>query len=171
MFMFSIQLTKRKIIVAAALIVLLGVAITASVLLTRDKASGGAGDEEEEELAAAADEQRCSFLEQFGWEVETTPISQNTVRIPGEFDAIYTPYNEMQLAQGFDLAPYKGKTVNRYCYAVLNYPLEKQVVANLLVYEGKIIGGDLDSPALGGFMHGFAKEAQTSAISVQPWEY
>lgn len=52
-----------------------------------------------------------------------------------------------------------GKTVKRYTYIIHNYPDETdQVRANLLVYDGKVIGGDICTLALDGFMHGFSPE-------------
>ncbi|HCC34932.1 MAG TPA: DUF4830 domain-containing protein [Ruminococcaceae bacterium] len=161
----SFQLTRRKIVIAAAAVVLLIAVISSSIIIGASQLSGEKG------FSAATDEQRRAFLARFGWEVESTPLMQNTVIIPSEFDEVYSPYNEMQLEQGFDLTPYKGQTVSRYCYAVLNYPGADPVMANLLVFEGKIIGGDIDSPALGGFMHGFEKNALAQAVSPGPWEY
>ena len=72
---------------------------------------------------------------------------------------MYTQYNDLQLAQGFDLTPYRGKAVKRYTYEVYNYPdLPTGVVANLLIYKDKVIGGDVCTRALDGFMHGFSLE-------------
>ncbi len=57
------------------------------------------------------------------------------------------------------MTKYAGKRCKRYSYSVLNYPEEPEDVrANILVYNGKIIGGDVCSLKLDGFMHGFAME-------------
>lgn len=99
------------------------------------------------------------FLKEYGWEVSPTPTQIQEVTIPGEFNRVYQVYNDLQLSQGFDLTPFRGKAVKRYTYEVYNYPdLPTGVVANLLIYKETIIGGDICTVALNGFMHGFSKE-------------
>ena len=45
--------------------------------------------------------------------------------------------------------------MTKYTYLVKNYPQEQDgVAANLLVYQGRIIGADLCSLELGGFLKG-----------------
>ncbi|MBR3844684.1 MAG: DUF4830 domain-containing protein [Clostridia bacterium] len=99
------------------------------------------------------------FLKTYGWEASATPTEVQEITLPGEFNRVYTQYNDLQLAQGFDLTPYRGKAVKRYTYEVYNYPdLPTGVVANLLIYKDKVIGGDVCTRALDGFMHGFSLE-------------
>ena len=103
-------------------------------------------------------EDRIAFLAQFGWTVEATPIESTTVTVPKEFDKVFAAYNEMQRAQGLDLSACAGRTVERYTYAVTNYEgYEGRVLANLLVYRGRVIGGDVCAAESGGFVHGFSK--------------
>ena len=65
----------------------------------------------------------------------------------------------MQKKQGLDLEKYKGKTAKRYSYVVTNYPgVPEGVRANMVVYNDKIIAGDICSLELDGFMHGFQAE-------------
>ena len=79
-----------------------------------------------------------------------------TVTIPREFDKVFAAYNEMQRGQGLDLSTYSGKTVERYTYTVTNYEnYEGTVLANLLIYRGRVIGGDICSADTAGFVHGF----------------
>jgi hypothetical protein len=67
-------------------------------------------------------------------------------------------YNEVQKQQGLDLEKYKGKDVIRYTYEITNYPGEEgKVLANLIVYKNRVIGGDICSADVNGFIHGFAK--------------
>ena len=99
---------------------------------------------------------RLAFIEQFGWKVDATPLESVEVSIPEEFDKVYLGYNEMQKEQGLGLTKYKGKTVTRYTYNVTNYPdYEGDVYISLLVYKNKVIGGDVCSADVGGFVHGF----------------
>lgn len=108
------------------------------------------------DLSAENNEQRIRYLKQFGWEVSEEPSEIVEVAIPTEFNEVYEKYNIIQKKQGFDLMPYRGKTVKRWTYDVTNYPDNRpHVKANLLVYDNKIIGGDICSLELDGFMHGF----------------
>ncbi|MBR5322571.1 MAG: DUF4830 domain-containing protein [Clostridia bacterium] len=102
---------------------------------------------------------RVDFLEQFGWTVSETPVDEQKVTIPKEFDKILLSYNEFQRQMGLDLAKYKGKDVMRYTYEVTNYPeYEGRVYANVLIYRNKVIGGDICSADSKGFLQGFVKE-------------
>ncbi|MBE6610509.1 MAG: DUF4830 domain-containing protein [Ruminococcaceae bacterium] len=107
---------------------------------------------------AKTNEGRIEFLRKFGWEVESDPQSETDVTIPTEFDAVFVGYNDLQKLQGLDLSRYKRKSVTRYTYVVTNYPdYDGTVYANLLIYRGRIIGGDICTEASDGFIHGFSK--------------
>ena len=98
------------------------------------------------------------FLAQFGWIVDATPIDVTQVTMPDEFDKIFSAYNEIQKRQGLDLLKYKRKKLTRYTFEVTNYSgYEGRVLANVLVYRGKVVGGDICSADVDGFVHGFEK--------------
>lgn len=101
---------------------------------------------------------RINFLSQFGWQVKTDPIETADITIPKEFDKIFTGYNEIQKRQGLDLSKYKNKNVTRYTYEITNYEGEDgKVYANIIVYRNKVIGGDICSADVKGFIHGLEK--------------
>ena len=101
------------------------------------------------------DEQRRAFLASLGYEASSSPCESVSVKIPREFDKIYAGYNEIQKVLGFDLSKYKNKEVERHTYTLSGYEgYEGTVYANLLVYRGKIVGGDICSADAGGFVHG-----------------
>ena len=103
-------------------------------------------------------EDRVAFLAQFGWEVSAEPRESVEVTIPSEFDKIFTGYNEIQRRQGLDLSKYKKKKVMRYTYEVTNYEgANGTVYANVIVYRNRVIGGDICSADVTGFIHGFEK--------------
>lgn len=105
-----------------------------------------------------SEEERVAFLAQFGWEVRTPAAESTTVTIPTEFDKVFAAYNELQRAQGLDLSAYGGRVVERYTYTVQNYEgYEGNVLANLLVFRGRVIGGDICAAEQNGFLHGFQK--------------
>ncbi len=111
------------------------------------------------DTVAKTTEQQVALLKAFGYEVDPQPILIEEVIIPSEFDEGYNTYNDYQRLSGFDLSKYKGTRAKKYTYTVLNYPDQKDdVVANLLVYNGKAVGGDISSVQLNGFVHGFVKE-------------
>lgn len=105
-------------------------------------------------------EDRIEFLKQFGWEVGGEPLETVEVTIPDEFDSVFAGYNEIQKAQGLDLAKYKKKTVTRYTYEVTNYPGYDGIVhANVIIYRNRVIGGDICTADVNGFIHGFEKQS------------
>ena len=102
----------------------------------------------------------ASFLSQFGWIVDAGSVETKEVTIPAQFDKVFAGYNEMQKSQGLDLSKYKKKDVTRYTFAVTNYDdYDGVVYANVLTYRGRVIGGDICSADVSGFIHGFEKPA------------
>ena len=96
-------------------------------------------------------DQRVKLLESFGLEVENAPREIVQVVIPRKFDQVYDAYNDLQKPLGLDLSPYRGKTVTRFTYAVTNSDEDGTVYANLLVYDSKLVGGDVSSADPNGF--------------------
>ena len=73
-----------------------------------------------------------------------------------DYRKVYAAYNELQKEQGLNLSRYKGKDVTRYTFAITNYKdYEGTVYANVLVYRNRVIGGDVCSADVSGFVHGF----------------
>ena len=104
-----------------------------------------------------SNEDRVEYLSAYGWEVSPEPITTQELLIPEEMDESYTEYLSLQGQQGFDLAKYAGKRLKRYTYEIYNYPSgETGVQANLLLYRNTVVGGEVLSPQLNGFMHGLA---------------
>ena len=106
---------------------------------------------------ALTNEERVAFLGSFGWTVEEEPADVREVVIPAQFSDVYTAYNDMQKTQGFDLKPLAGEKVTQYRYIITNYPnVTDTVFATLLIFEERIVGGDIAVETADGFMHGFA---------------
>jgi len=155
MFVYSVKSSKLKF----AALVGLGIVVVAALLIfTRGERPAAAGNDSVR-LAAATAQERQAFLSQFGWETSADPIEVSEVIIPAEFDETYERYNEIQLAQNFDLRNFAGRRVKRWTYEILNYPGYEGragvVQANLLIDRGLVVGGDICSLELGGFIHGF----------------
>lgn len=103
-------------------------------------------------------EARIAFLARYGWEVEAEPEEIREVTVPEKFDAVYESYNQMQLSEGLDLKKVAGKQIKRYTYVVTNAEYDGTVYANLLIYKDKVVGGDVCSARLDGFVHGLSRE-------------
>ena len=104
-------------------------------------------------------EQQVAFLSAFGYEADEQPVLIEEIIIPSEFDENYKKYNDFQKLSGFDLSRFKGQRAKKYTYRIKNYPNKtEEVLANVIVYGGKIIGGDIATSSPDGFIHGFVKE-------------
>ncbi len=115
-------------------------------------------------MKAGTHEERMSFFSQFGWEIDENPAVVKEVIIPDEFDDTYEEYNDIQRQQKLDLEKYKGARVKLWSYNILNYPgyenTDGIIQGNILVYENTVVGGDVCSNELDGFMHTFYMPTQ-----------
>ena len=154
MFIITARVRKGPILaVAAAAAVVCGVLLTAAGLGGQDTAVSGVVSP----TGIKTNEDRVAYLESYGWQVSQEPTAVEELLIPETFDESYTQYLDLQTAQGFDLTDYCGKRVKRYTYAINNYPTgETGIQAGLLIYKNTVIGGDVLSPQLRGFIHGLA---------------
>ena len=158
MFIYSIKANTIKLVavIGAALI-----ALTVMILLVPDYApkttaaiAKKIADYKYDKIRN--NEDRVSFLKQFGWEVDEEPEEEVSLRIPSDFDKVMTSYNELQKQGGLDLSKYRGKEVTRYTYKVKNYPdYDGTVLANVIIYKNRVIGGDVCSSDVSGFIGTF----------------
>jgi len=152
MFIVTAKLSKKK---ALAVVLAIALIITAVIILAgrRDSAPGG-------DAPSALD--IVAYLEQLGWQVAPEPIEVQEIVIPRDWGPVYEAYNAMQLEAGFDLTDYKGRPAVRHSYEVLNYPGQAEgVVADVLVSDGRVIGGAIQSIHLDGFIHGLFPNRST----------
>ncbi len=146
MFVYTVKWNRATalIIVIVAALVIIGIVLAVG-------AAGRGG----KTTTVRDNADRVSFLQSCGWEVEEEPVSERTIVIPKDFSDIYTEYNKLQIAQGYDLSRQCGLEATIYTYRVLNYSgYSGNVVAELYVLNFEIIGGDVHSLELDGFMHG-----------------
>ncbi|HIY07280.1 MAG TPA: DUF4830 domain-containing protein [Candidatus Evtepia faecigallinarum] len=109
----------------------------------------------------ASNAERVAYLESYGWIVAPEAAAAEDIRLPDTFDASYDDYLALQKDQGFDLAAYAGKTIQRYTYQVTNYPgLQENIWACLLIYKKEVIGGEVYCSQGDGFMQGLAYPMQ-----------
>lgn len=158
MFVFSVKASTLKLIgVIGASVIALVVLLTMIPVYEPTAASLMYSDAHSYNFSGIkTNEERVAFFTQFGWAVDTNPIEEKKVTIPSEFDKVFVGYNDLQKQQGLDLSKYKNKDVTRYTYKVTNYPdYEGTVYGNILVYRGKVIGGDICSADVDGFVTSF----------------
>ena len=159
MFIYSVRASTIKFFG----IMLLGVAaLIVTITLIPASDAGVAAAAQASDISygnAGTNDGRIAFLAQFGWETESAPCEEKQVAIPKDFAGVFAGYNDIQKAQGLDLSPYAGQELTRCTYVVTNYPgYDGLVYANLLISRDTVVGGDISSADVAGFVHGFAKE-------------
>ena len=103
----------------------------------------------------ATNDMIVTFIQDLGWEIDAVPSEITHVTLPESFDAVYETYSAVQAHSGFPFADFKGKSVTRYTYNVLNHKksASDKVTAGVFVYENAIIGAEISSGGMNGFMH------------------
>ncbi len=95
---------------------------------------------------------RAEYIGSLGYSIDGGETAQN-VLIPEQFDAVYNNYNNLQKSAGMNLEKYRGKTAVMYTYTLKGYKShEGTVYLHLLVYNDRLIGGDICSAEINGFM-------------------
>lgn len=164
MFVYSLRAGTVKLVgvVCVALTVLITLIAFVPTYGVTSQTVAGMGQEGYSYDKIKSEADAAAFLSQFGWTVEATPVEVKEVTLPAEFDKIFSAYNELQREQGLNLAKYKGKEVTRYTFSVTNYPgYEGTVYANVLVRRNRVVGGDICSADVSGFVHGFERTGET----------
>lgn len=158
MFIVTARLPKKRLLTAGAAMLFCCVAVIAGVVCARGVNAVSASSPVSSEVKGLkSNEDRVAYLESLGWTVSGEPIATEELLIPETFDESYEDYLALQTGQGFDLSAYCGKRVKRYTYEITNYPTgESGVQAALLIYKGRLIGGEVLSCAPDGFIHGLA---------------
>lgn len=144
MFVFSIKTSKKQLVRLAGGAVIVMAALLMALFLPQESLPTAA-------RGRSVDE-RVAFLHGLGYEVQSEEVGVREILIPDEFDDVFVAYNELQKQAEMDLLPYRNMRVKRYTYAVTNYPNHPQMHAHLLVYKGKIVGGDLTDTANPNFV-------------------
>ena len=157
MLIVTAKMPRRKLalgVAAAALLCCCAVALNFS---QSTLAQEGSASSVPSPKGIKSNEDRIEYLSAYGWQVSPEPLASQELLIPTEMDDSYDEYLTLQKEQGFDLEQYAGKRVKRYTYEITNYPSGEQgVQANLLLYKNTVIGGEVLSPRMDGFLHGLA---------------
>lgn len=152
MFMMTIKWNKKTAILIIALAALVLIALVIGI------SRGSAAPDPSLGIQLNSCERRVAYLAAYGWQAAPDSEKAQDIVIPREFNAIYQKYNELQLAQGFDLSDYCGMDARLFTYTVTNHPCGEEVIAQLILFADQVIGGDIHSTALEGFMHGIKSQ-------------
>ena len=156
MLIVTAKVPKRKLALGVALAAL-ACCCALALNLGSSAAREVAGSAGPDPKGVKSNQDRIDYLASYGWEVAEEPLATQELLIPKDMDESYDEYLALQGEQGFDLSKYAGKRVKRYTYEITNYPTgETGVQVNLLIYKNTVIGGEVLSPQLDGFLHGLA---------------
>lgn len=137
--------TKKKNIILSVTVIVLLIIVIAAVSVRGGKS-----------YAVSDSGELTEFIASLGYTTAGEPAVKNIV-IPAEFSSVYYGYNDIQKSAGYDLLAYRGESAEVYTYTITDYPDGKggflnDIKANIIVCDGKIIGGDISSAELDGFM-------------------
>ena len=146
MFVLSYHTTRSR------LAVVIGVAVCLVILLLLW--IGDAASPTSASFPVGDTARRIAYLGELGYEADPESERVEEMTLPEEFDARMTAYNELQIAAGMDLSPYRGQRLKCWTYTVTNYPGEQPVTACLYVHDGSVVGGDISATGDKGFQTG-----------------
>lgn len=145
MMIFTTRFSKKK-----AALAVIALALAAAALLLFLGRRPAAEDAQPPQLST--NEDRVAYLQAMGWEISPEPVETLQFLLPDHLTETYLRYNELQNAQGFDLAPCCGKQLSRFTYAVTNYPGRPEgVQLNLYLCEDRPVAGDVMCTGADGF--------------------
>lgn len=149
MFTKCLKLTKKS---AVALILAVGVILAGAVILCSTPRNLFTTSDMLDVSQAAG---REKYLASYGWIIDPLTEDVCTVVLPKEFEGSLADYARMQTDQGYDFASYAGLGCKQYTYVVTNYEgTTDTVYATLYVKGTRVIGGDIHTADITGFMHG-----------------
>lgn len=176
MFILTFKLNKQKILMIILILLIIGIIaglgykmIQSNSIKTLNQTPMAIDYEKEKDLASR-------FIESYGWKVEKASVQKEEFQMPKDFDTLYKKYNQYQKDVGLDLNSYVGKIVRRYTFKVLNYenPSDfkgQQVYADALVYDGKVIAGDLKTNQINGFMVSMKNRTFKEITGIDEWMF
>ena len=137
---FRLKNIRISVICIACTAVIIAVCLVALRAGAPDTVSVGSAD-----CPIAVDDEAdiTAFISACGCE-NAEMISDTAITVPEHWNAAYTEYNEMQLSQGFDLTPYKGKSARELVFRLSDSPEllylllcdDKIVAAHICSYDG-----------------------------------
>ncbi len=87
--------------------------------------------------------------------MESTMYSED-ITIPLHFNNTYMHYNDLQKSIGMDLSQYCGKNCKAYHFEAMKSDKDDKEIMTLIVYENRLIGGDISQKDFDGYMKSLA---------------
>lgn len=143
MFSVNLKLTNKRL---TAILLIFSLSVTVLVALRLETFA----KREAPSVQCSTEDDVRKYVASFG--IETGEYTVDSVTVPYEFGEVYSSYNKVQLSQGFDLSGFKGKTLKRYTFEVLEHPEGDNVFAEVLLFDKTVVGADVYSTALDGFI-------------------
>ena len=150
MFVYSVRGSTVRFfaVVALTLLVLFGVLVFGT-----DGVLAASADTDISFGGIKTNEDRIAFIASCGVSVEGEPIETAEFSVPESFVIALIRYNEIQRAQGLDLAKYKNKRVTRYTYEAKDYgDYSGRVTVNLIIYRRTVVACDVSAIGADGFV-------------------
>lgn len=98
---------------------------------------------------------RAEYLKSLGYEIDESFTEEiKVILLPTRFSKVYLNYNELQKQNGFNLEKYKGFYITQYTVKVFDETKRDDLYAHILLHNGRLIGGDVATTAIDGFMKG-----------------
>ena len=91
--------------------------------------------------------QRVYFIKSLGLLPDEENSKCKNIIVPETFSDVYKNYNDLQIEAGYDLSAYKGVEAKMFTYPVgkIKEDNSDDYYVNIIVYKGRIIGGDISS--------------------------
>lgn len=105
------------------------------------------------EIPAKTNAERLEFISELNIKSEESAYEEKSLKIPNVFGEVYKSYNSIQKKAGFDLSAFAGCEAKIYSYKIKNSKeFGNNAFVHLIVYKNCVIGGDISSSELAGFM-------------------
>ncbi len=146
--------SKKIIIFLGAFIIIL---TTILFVIFRDDPYTAEFDGKTYSLRAETREEISEFADFFALKIVDEPIYTKNITIPSHFNDTYLQYNDLQKQIGLDLEKYKSKNCTLYSYEIISPERKNGCVLNLIIMDGRVIGGDISEREYGGKMFGLGE--------------
>lgn len=149
-FTFSKKIFGSKKVRICLVVLIVVVLATAIFFIFRDDPDTAEFDGKTYSIRADTTQEIMELADFFGLKINSEPIYVKNVVIPAEFNDIYSHYNDLQKLVGLDLEKYKGRQCRLYSYRIIEPKEENSSILNLLILDGRVIGGDISEEIFDG---------------------
>ncbi len=136
-----ISLSKKSIIAAMSALILI-------IFICGEFSAAGQNN-----IPAKTNAERLEFISSLNIKSENACCEEKKLVIPRVFGEVYKNYNSVQKKAGFDLSAFAGCEARVYSYKITDQKeFGDNAYVHLIVYKNCVIGGDISSTELAGFM-------------------